>query len=59
MPPIWRVFAEIQAFFRPQSHRNQSLMLAQRRPSHRERFARLMGLIAAASPASLPRTNFL
>jgi putative transposase len=34
-----RVFGEIRAFLRPQSHRNQSLTLAQRRCIHRERFA--------------------
>jgi putative transposase len=42
-----RVFDEIRAFLRPQSHRNQSLTLAQRRCIHRERFAQLMGIMAA------------
>jgi putative transposase len=43
-----RVFDEIRAFLRPQSHRNQPLTLAQRRCIHRARFAHLMGIIAAA-----------
>jgi transposase-like protein len=43
-----RVFDEIRAFLRPQSHRNQPLTLAQRRCIHRERFAHLMAIIAAA-----------
>jgi putative transposase len=43
-----RVFDEIRAFLRPQSHRSQALTLAQRRCIHRERFAHLMGIIAAA-----------
>jgi putative transposase len=41
-------FDEIRTFFRPQSRRNQSLTLAQRRYIHQERFAQLMGLMAAA-----------
>jgi len=43
-----RVFDEIRAFLRPQSYRNQSLTLAQRRRIHRERFAHVMAMIAAA-----------
>jgi DDE domain len=43
-----RVFDEIRAFLRPQSHRNQFLTLEQRRHIHREQFARVMGMIAAA-----------
>lgn len=43
-----RVFDEIRAFLRPQAHRNQPLTLEQRRRIHRERFAHLMGTIAAA-----------
>jgi putative transposase len=43
-----RVFDEIRAFLRPQAHRNQPLTLEQRRRIHRERFAQLMGTIAAA-----------
>jgi putative transposase len=42
-----RVFDEIRAFFHPQSHGNQSRTLAQRRRIHRERFAELMGMMAA------------
>ncbi len=45
---FYRVVDEIRAFLRPQSHRNQPLTLAQRRCIHRERFAHLMGTIAAA-----------
>ena len=41
-------FDEIRAFLRPRSHRNQPLTLAQRRRIHQERFAHLMGMIAAA-----------
>ena len=41
-------FDEIRAFLRPQSYRNQSLRLAQRRRIHRERFAHLMDMIAVA-----------
>jgi putative transposase len=43
-----RVFDEIRAFLRPQSHRNQALALAQHRAIHRERFTDLMGMITAA-----------
>jgi transposase-like protein len=43
-----RLFDEIRAFFRPQSYRNQRLTLAQRRCIHQERFAHLMGILAAA-----------
>jgi putative transposase len=43
-----RLFDEIRGFFRPQSHRNQSLSLKQRRAVHQERFAQLMSLMAAA-----------
>jgi putative transposase len=43
-----RVFDEIHAFLRPQSHRNQSLTLAQRRRIHQDRFSQLMGMMAAA-----------
>jgi putative transposase len=43
-----RVFDEVRAFLRPQSHRNHPLTLAQRRCLHQERFAHLMGIIAAA-----------
>jgi putative transposase len=43
-----RVFDEIRAFLRPQSHRNQPLTLAQCQCIYRERFAHLMGIIAAA-----------
>jgi len=42
------VFDEIRAFLRPQSRRNQPVTLAQRRAIHQGRFARLMGMIAAA-----------
>jgi putative transposase len=42
------VFDEIRAFLRPQCYRNQPLTLAQRRSIHQERFAHLMGMIAAA-----------
>jgi putative transposase len=41
-------FDEIRAFLRPRSHRNQPLTLAQRRRIHRDRFAQLMGPMAAA-----------
>ena len=41
-----RLFDEVRAFLRPQSHRNQSLSLKQRRAIHRDRFAQLMGLMA-------------
>ena len=42
------LFDELRTFFRPQSHRNQSLTLAQRRDIHQERWAHLMGIMAAA-----------
>ena len=42
------VFDEIRGFLRPQSHRNQSLTLAQRRRIHQARFTRVMGILAAA-----------
>ena len=43
-----RLFDEIRGFFRLQSHRNECLSLHQRRGLHRDRFARLMGMMAAA-----------
>jgi transposase-like protein len=43
-----RVFDEVRAFLRPQSRRDQWLSLAQRRTLHQERFAQLMGMMAAA-----------
>jgi putative transposase len=43
-----RVFDEIRSFLRPQPHRDQCLTLQQQRAMHRERFAHLMGMIAAA-----------
>jgi putative transposase len=43
-----RLFDEIRGFFRPQSHRNECLSLRQRRCLHRDRFAQLMGMMAAA-----------
>jgi putative transposase len=43
-----RLFDEIRALFRPQSHHNQRLSLTQRRRIHRDRFAQLMGMMAAA-----------
>jgi putative transposase len=43
-----RLFDEVRAFLRPQSHHNQSLSLKQRRAIHQERFAQLMSLTAAA-----------
>jgi putative transposase len=43
-----RVLDEIRGLFRPQSHRNQCLSLHQRRCLHRDRFAQLMGMMAAA-----------
>jgi putative transposase len=43
-----RLFDEIRAFLRPQSHRNQFLTLEQRRRIHREQFARVIAMIAAA-----------
>jgi putative transposase len=43
-----RVFEEVRAFLRPQSRRDQWFSLAQRRTLHQERFAQLMGMMAAA-----------
>jgi putative transposase len=43
-----RAFDEVRAFLRPQSQRNQSLSLAQRRDIHRDRFAQLMEILVAA-----------
>lgn len=43
-----RVFDEIRAFCRPQSHHNQCLSLHQHRRLHRDRFAQLMEIMAAA-----------
>jgi putative transposase len=43
-----RVFDEIRAFLRPQSHRNQPVTLEQRRHIHQDRFAQLMEMMAAA-----------
>ena len=43
-----RLFDEIRTFFGPQSQRNQSLTLVQRRDIYQERFAHLMGIMAAA-----------
>jgi putative transposase len=54
-----RLFDEIRAFLHPQSHRNQSFTLEQRRHIHRERFTDLMSMIAAASPESHQLTNVL
>jgi putative transposase len=42
-----RLFDEIRAFLRPQSRRNQAVSLQQRRDLHQDRFAQLMGLMAA------------
>jgi putative transposase len=42
-----RLFDEIRALFRPQSHHNQCLSLHQRRCIHRDRFAQVMGMMAA------------
>jgi putative transposase len=42
------VFDEIRAFLGPLSHRNQPVTPAQRRAFHQDRFAQLMGVIAAA-----------
>jgi putative transposase len=42
------VFDELRAVLRPQAHRNHPLTLAQRRDIHRERFAHVMEIIAAA-----------
>jgi putative transposase len=41
-----RIFDEVRAFFRPQSHRNLFPSPAQRRDMHQARFAQLMGLLA-------------
>lgn len=43
-----RIFDEIRAFLRPQSRRNQSLSLKQRRAIHQERFTHLLAMMAAA-----------
>jgi putative transposase len=43
-----RLFDELRALFRPQSHRNQDLSLRQCRCLHRDRFARLMSMMAVA-----------
>jgi len=43
-----RVFDEVRAFLRPQLQRNQPLSLSQRRCIHQDRFAQLMGMMAAA-----------
>jgi putative transposase len=43
-----RLFDEIRAFLRPQSRRNQAVSLQQRRDLHQDRFAQLIGLMAAA-----------
>ena len=43
-----RLFDEIRALFRPQSHPNQYLSLCQRRCLHQDRFAQLMSMMAAA-----------
>jgi putative transposase len=42
-----RLFDEIRAFLRPQSQRNQPLSLAWRRRIHQDRFAQLIGMMAA------------
>jgi putative transposase len=42
-----RLFDEIRAFLRPQSQRHQPLSLAQRRRTHQDRFAQLIGIMAA------------
>jgi putative transposase len=42
-----RLFDETRAFLRPQSHHNQALSLQQRRDLHHNRFAQLMGMMAA------------
>jgi transposase-like protein len=42
-----RLFDEIRAFFRPRSRRNQVVSLTQRRDLHHDRFAQLMGMMAA------------
>ena len=43
-----RLFAEVRAFLRLQSHRNQSLSLKQRRATPQEQFAHLMRLMTTA-----------
>jgi putative transposase len=45
---LCHAFDEVRALLRPQSPRNQSLSLAQRRGIHRDRFGQLMAMIAAA-----------
>jgi transposase-like protein len=50
--PFCRLFDELRALFRPQSHRNQCLSVRQLRCLHRDRFAQFMGMMAAASPRS-------
>jgi putative transposase len=42
-----RAFDELRAFLRPELHRNQALPLAQRRRIYQERFAHLIGILAA------------
>ena len=42
------IFDEIRAFLRPQSHRNQALTLAHRWHIYQDRYAQLMGMMAAA-----------
>lgn len=42
-----RLFDEIRAFCRPQSHRNPVVSLTQRRDLYHDRFAQLMGMMAA------------
>jgi putative transposase len=42
-----RLFDEIRAFFRPQSHCNQVVSLTQRRDLYYDRFAQLMDMMAA------------
>jgi putative transposase len=43
-----RLFDDVRAFLRPQSHRSESLSLMQRRAVHQERFAQLMSLMGTA-----------
>ena len=52
-----RLFDESRAFFRPQSQRQQALTLGQCQPISQERFAPLMGLMAAAYPEAYELTN--
>ena len=52
------VFDEIRAFLRPQAHRNHFLTLAQQRDIHREGFAHVMGIIAAAKPSATSSATF-